>query len=97
MRLEKDYSRTVVEQYRAIISCVKHTVRLEKDYSRTVVEVTVELYSAMQKIYVSMATLATIGHYGIYVALPQGPVVGPGIADVVGRSRVDMSPLWGTM
>jgi hypothetical protein len=36
----------------------------------------------MQKIYVPMATVATIGHYGIYVALPQGPVDGPGIADV---------------
>jgi hypothetical protein len=42
-------------------------------------ETAVELYSAMQKIYVSMATVATIGHYGIYVALPQGPVDGPGI------------------
>jgi hypothetical protein len=36
----------------------------------------------MQIIYVSMATVATIGHYGIYVALPQGPVDVPGIADV---------------
>jgi hypothetical protein len=30
-----------------------------------------------------MATVATIGHYGIYVALPQGSVDGPGIADVM--------------
>jgi hypothetical protein len=43
----------------------------------------VELCGAMQKIYVSMATVATIGHYGIYVALPQGSVDGPGIADAV--------------
>jgi hypothetical protein len=53
-------------------------MRLEKDYSRTMVE----LYGAMWKIYVSMATMAAIGHYGIYVALPQGPVDGPEIADV---------------
>jgi hypothetical protein len=45
----------------------------------------VELYGTMQKIYMSMATVATIGHYGIYVALPQGPVDSPGIADAYFR------------
>jgi hypothetical protein len=53
----------------------------------------VELCGAMQKIYVSMATVATIGHYGIYVALPQGLVDGPGIADVPFPQKTSMTGL----
>ena len=37
----------------------------------------------MQKINVAMASMATTGHYSIYVALLQGPVDGPGIADAL--------------
>ena len=37
----------------------------------------------MQLVYVSMASMATMGLYSLYGALLQTPIEGPGFADVI--------------
>jgi hypothetical protein len=66
------------------VSCLKYFRHLYEVYTKSIAELW-QNYMVLCGRYMSLWPLwplwTTVDIYGIYVALPQGPVDGPGIAD----------------